>query len=97
MFQWKYRCPKIVTIEYIVFASLIRQLHQPQFGGCELSQKKVIAVELNTHKKLLEIGRKGETFDQVINRVMDSEKGQQREIIRLELEIERLNGVKEEA
>jgi len=56
-----------------------------------LSQKKVISVELQTHRKLMDIGKKGETFDQVINRVMESEVGQQKEIMRLELEIERLN------
>ncbi len=39
----------------------------------------------------MDIGKKGETFDQVINRVMESEVGQQKEIMRLELEIERLN------
>lgn len=43
----------------------------------------------------MEIGRKGETFDQVINRVMESEEGQQKQIMRLELEIERLNGTQE--
>jgi hypothetical protein len=39
----------------------------------------------------MDIGKKGETFDQVINRVMESEVGQQKVIMRLELEIERLN------
>lgn len=55
-----------------------------------MSQKKVISVELSTHQKLLERGRKGETFDQVINRVIQSEIGQNKQIMRLEIEIENL-------
>jgi hypothetical protein len=39
----------------------------------------------------MDIGKKGETFDQVINRVMESEVGQQKEIMKLQLEVERLN------
>lgn len=33
---------------------------------------KTIKIKEETHKKLLEIGKKGETFDDVFNRLMEN-------------------------
>jgi hypothetical protein len=38
-------------------------------------------------------GKKGETFDQVINRVMESEITQTKQIMKLEIDIENMNDV----
>lgn len=58
-----------------------------------MGKKKVISVEQSTHQRLMDRGKKGETFDQVINRVMESEITQTKQIMKLEIDIENLNDV----
>lgn len=66
-------------------------MYLPLFGGCKLSKKKVISVQLETHKALLERGKKSETFDDVITSLIASEKTLETKIIELETENLRLN------
>jgi len=65
-------------------------MYLTSFGDDKLSQKKVISVQLETHKALLERGRKSETFDDVINRLIASEKDLEKRIAELEAENTRL-------
>lgn len=61
-----------------------------------MGTKKVISVEQSTHKRLMDRGRKGETFDQVINGLFQAEEQHASTISELQDEIERLNGITED-
>ncbi len=56
-----------------------------------MGQKKVISVQLETHRALLERGKKSETFDDVISSLIASEKNLEDKITELETENLRLN------
>lgn len=46
-------------------------LVQPINTGDEDMYSKIIKVSPDTHKKLLKLGAKGETFDHIINRLIE--------------------------
>ena len=57
-----------------------------------MGKKKVISVEQSTHQRLMDRGKKGETFDQVINGLFQTAEERANTISDLEQEITRLNG-----
>ena len=66
-------------------------MYLPLFGECRLSKKKVISVQLETHRALLERGKKSETFDDVITSLITRETKLEERIEELEIENHRLN------
>ncbi len=60
-----------------------QQIHHtndlPQFKAVDGNDYlKIIKVEEKTHKRLMELGIKGETFDQIINKLIDKVKNGKR-------------------